>query len=107
MAKNPTRSSAVAEVLAHYGKEYLTPAYYEKTLYGQYVRDEESTEMLDIIFATRVFDVGIYYDIGTYRSQLTSLFVSRNSLSSLYESYRSSAENKIATLNQSFAKLDY
>ncbi len=107
MAQNPARASAVVEVLAHYGKEYLTPAYYEKTLYGQYVRDEESTEMLDIIFATRVFDVGIYYDIGTYRSQLTSLFTTRNSLATIYESYRTNAENKITSLNESFAKLSY
>ncbi len=107
MAANATRSSAVLEVLAHYGKEYLTPAYYEKTLYGQYVRDEESTEMLDIIFATRVFDVGIYYDIGTYRSKLTGLFVSRDSISSMYETHRTEAENKINALNNSFSKLDY
>ena len=107
MAQNPTRSSAVLELLAHYGKEYLTPAYYEKTLYGQYVRDEESTEMLDIIFATRVFDVGIYYDIGTYRTQLTSLFTTRNSISSIYETHRTTAESKIEALNESFSKLSY
>ena len=107
MAKDPVRSSAVLEVLAHYGKQYLTPAYYEKTLYGQYVRDEESTEMLDIIFATRVFDVGIYYDIGTYRSKLTSLFVSRDSIASMYETNRPSAESKIDEINKEFAKLEY
>ena len=107
MAKNPTRSGAVVELLAHYGKEYLTPAYYEKTLYGQYVRDVESTEMLDIIFATRVFDVGAFYDIGTYRSQLTSIFVSRNSISTIYETHRNEAESKLKALNESFAKLSY
>ena len=107
MAQNPTRSSAVLELLAYYGKEYLTPAYYEKTLYGQYVRDEESTDMLDIIFATHVYDIGQYYAIGTYSSQLTSLFTTRNSISSIYETYRTSAESKIEALNESFSKLSY
>lgn len=103
MVTDYANSGAVLELLAYYGKVYLTPAYYDQTLIGKYVRDEESVEMLDIIFSTRVFDVGIYYDIGTYRSQLTSLFVSRSSISSIYETYRNSAEAKLKTLNNVFA----
>ena len=107
MAQNPTRSGAVVEILSYYGKEYLTPAYYEKTLYGQYVRDEESTEMLDIIFATRVFDVGIYYSIGTYNTELGNLCFTRNSIATIYETHRNEAESKIEALNKSFARLNY
>ena len=98
------RSGYVTELLAYQGKKLLTPAYYEKTLVGQYTRDEESADMLDIIFATRVFDVGIYYNIGTYKNELGRLFVNRSSIASIYETYRSNAEATIAAINETFSK---
>lgn len=103
---DPERSSAVSELLAFYGEEYLTPAYYEKTLCGKYVRDEESTEMLDIIFDSHVFDIGVYYDIGGYFDEISSIFVTRKSISTIYETYRTMAESQIKKLNESFAQSD-
>ena len=99
-----TRSGIVLESLAYEGQKLLTPAYYDQTLVGKSVRDEESVAMLDIIFATRVFDVGIYYNIGTYKNELGKLFVSRSALSSIYETYRENAESTIAAINETFAK---
>lgn len=52
------RTGAVLEALAYQGMELVTPAYYEKTLKGKYFRDDESSEMLDIILSTRVYDPG-------------------------------------------------
>ena len=101
--ENYARSGIILEELAYYGKQLLTPAYYEQTLIGQTTRDEESAEMLDIIFASRVYDVGIYYDIGTYKEQLVNLHRTRQAISSLYETYKSSAEQKISTINAIFA----
>ena len=104
LTSNPVRSSAVAELLAYYGKEYLTPAYYEKTLCGKYIRDAESSEMLDIIFASHVFDVGIYYDIGGYFDEIGAHCEKRTSLATIYETYRTVAESKIDLINESFAQ---
>ena len=104
LTADPVRSGAVAELLAHYGKKYLTPAYYEKTLYGKYIRDQESAEMLDIIFASHVFDVGIYYDIGGYFDAIHDHFETRMSIATIYETYRPVAESKIQKINESFAK---
>lgn len=101
---NPVRSSAVAEILAYYGQEYLTPAYYEKTLCGKYVRDAESTEMLDIIFDSHVFDIGVYYDIGGYFDEIASIFETRKSIPTIYETYRTVAESQIKRINEAFAK---
>ena len=42
----------------------VTPAYYEKTLVGRYVTDEESGDMLDIIFESRVYDLGNMFAWG-------------------------------------------
>ena len=98
------RTGLVLEVLAYEGKKLLTPAYYEKTLVGQYTRDEESAEMLDIIFATRVFDLGIYYDIGTYKDRLCNILKEGNSLASIYDTYKPAAERKLEVINELFSE---
>ncbi len=93
------------EELAYQGKKLLTPAYYDQTLIGQYTRDEESVDMLDIIFATRVYDVGIYYKIGTYKDQLANAFVNRPTIASMYETYRPQAESLINQINTIFQSI--
>ncbi len=105
MVKNPTRSGVILEELAYKGKELLTPAYYDKTLNGQYVRDADSSEMLDIIFANLVYDVGIYYNVGTYKDQLTTIVRTGGSISSIYETYKQKAESQLEELNKYFAKI--
>lgn len=52
-AANAERSGAVLDALAYYGKELLTGAYYDKTLTGQYFRDEDSLATLERMAATR------------------------------------------------------
>ncbi|MBQ4557211.1 MAG: extracellular solute-binding protein [Clostridia bacterium] len=106
LAPDFERTGLVLEYLAYQGKQILTPAYYEQTLVGKSVRDEDSVEMLDIILASRVYDLGAYYDIGTYKTQLGRLFVSRQALSSLYETYRPTAEQKIAAINNAFSSME-
>ena len=44
------------EALACKSRYTVQPAYYDIALNGKYTRDEESSEMLDIIFANRVYD---------------------------------------------------
>ena len=83
-------------------KKLLTPAYYDQTLIGQYTRDEESVDMLDIIFSTRVYDVGIYYNIGTYKDQLAALFRTRTPIASMYDTYKNAADTKINQINSIF-----
>ncbi len=51
-------TGAVLEVTNYLAKQSITPAYYEISLKGKYSRDEESVEMLDLIFGHRVIDLG-------------------------------------------------
>ncbi len=54
----------ILEALAKYGKDIITPAYYEGQLKSRYSRDEESAAMLDIIFENRSYDLGVFFDWG-------------------------------------------
>jgi len=54
---NPERTGLFLEALNCKSRYTLQPAYYDISLNGKYVRDEESSEMLDILFANRVYDI--------------------------------------------------
>ena len=45
-------------------RDRLQPAYYEVMLTTKLTRDNESAEMLDIIFSSRIYDNGEIYDFG-------------------------------------------
>jgi len=60
--KDFERTGIITDALA--GESYYTliPAYYDVQLKTKFARDDESSEMLDIIFAGRKFDLGLLYD---------------------------------------------
>ena len=64
------RTSAITEALAAKGHEILTPVYYDGQLSSKFARDEESGEMLDIIFEHRSYDLGVFFDWGSAYSAL-------------------------------------
>ena len=49
-------SGALIEALARVGYDTVTPVYYEKALGSKYVRDNDSAEMLDLIYDSVWFD---------------------------------------------------
>ena len=84
----------VLESLAILGREYALPAYYDVTLKTRDSRDEDSSAMIDIIVAHRVFDLG-YYNLdlgGAYASHFAELAdMSNPDFASWYESKLSAA----------------
>ena len=82
------RTSLILETLAILGQEYVTPAYYEVALKTRDSRDTESAEMLDIILANRVFDLGYYNTTfgGSYASHFAEMAKGSNTdFTSWYE----------------------
>ncbi len=101
------RTGAVMETLAYYSKEYMTPAYYQKTLVGTYFRDDESADMLDLIFATRCYDLGTYYNIQTIGQRLTAMLNQREyTFASICASIDKGAKEQIRDINQKYAELN-
>jgi len=56
------RSGAILEAWAAESVNTLTKAYYDITLKGKNARDDESEEMLDMIFSTRTVDQGLVFN---------------------------------------------
>ena len=55
----------VIEAIAMKSQEIVTPEFYEIQLKGRDARDNESEAMLDIIYASRCFDLGVCYNWGS------------------------------------------
>ena len=65
----------VLEALAAESRYTVRPAFYDHTLTQKMIRDEDSAEMLDIILASRAYDLGLIYnwgDIGGFFSGMLS-----------------------------------
>lgn len=104
---DPEITGAVIELLGYHSERIIKPAYYEKTLVGTYIRDDESKTMLDIIFDNRIYDVGHLYRIANLQELLTNLLRNNrpDGLSGVYSSVSSSAQVIIDNYNKSIEDL--
>lgn len=99
------RTGVITEALAYYGKQIVTPAYYDVNLIGLSTRDEESSDMLDIIFGNRVYDIGYFYQIGPYNKQLILMLREyQTNFASMYDTYRPAAEATLKVINQFYGE---
>ncbi len=60
-AQNPDMIADVIELLSYYSAETVIPAYFDLVLGEKLSRDEDSKEMLNLIFDNIVFDAGMNY----------------------------------------------
>ncbi|MBO5217890.1 MAG: hypothetical protein J6C52_00570 [Clostridia bacterium] len=98
--RDPEMVSAVLEALCWENYYHVIPAYYEKVLKSKAASDNESAEMIEIIRAGRVFDVGYYYTGGAFQYIGTYLTSSEDrSFASYYAKNESAALAKISEIN--------
>ena len=84
----------------------VTPAYYDVQLEGKMIRDEESSDMLDIILSTRLYDIGATYQIGGYNEKLMDMFrFNKKDFASMYSKYEAKAQQDIDKVNDAFAEV--
>ena len=62
--QDPDRAAIIAESLAAESYNFLKPAFYDISLQGKVLRDNESEGMLDIIFGSKLYDIGYIFSIG-------------------------------------------
>lgn len=100
------RTGNIIETIAYFSTKYITDAYYEKTLVGQTIRDDESLPMLKLLRETRVYDLGYYYQPANINKNLIYNFRAFDpNWMSKYEKLKTAAETNLATINKSFDKL--
>ncbi len=85
---------AVLESLSAESRYTLREAYYDKNLGTKLARDPESTDMLDIIMNSRVYDTGDIYNIGNLTWDLVFMSQTNDSNITSFLKKRSKAANK-------------
>jgi hypothetical protein len=80
----------IVSAIAKESKLLVTPAYYDVQLKYRDSRDDESGEMLDLIFSTRTFDIANAYNWGGIREQYVSM--SQSDIASRFDRIVSTVE---------------
>jgi uridine kinase len=84
----------------------LKEAYYEVNLGTKITRDEESKEMLDIIFSTRVYDTGEIYNWGGVADAVRSVMQQKKSdFTSLIDSYTEKVNTQMDKFIETFKNI--
>jgi hypothetical protein len=93
---DPEMAGLIIEAMAAKSVGTVTEAYYDKALTYKYMRDEESAKMLDMILASRIYDLTYIYDWGSLYSQLKSLIVAgKDTVASTWDKRMSAAEKAL------------
>lgn len=85
----------IMNALGSVGKTTIAPAYIETTLKGQRLRDDDSEEMLDIIFENIGCDIGHMFGFGNLGFDALHKLADGQSLATLMDSLKSKAQADI------------
>ena len=84
--EDPEKVAYILDAMGFYGEQIIKPAYYDITLQRKYTRDDESAEMLDIIFSNTTYDLGLFANFGNISSTVQDLILrGSNTYISAYE----------------------
>lgn len=105
--KDERMTGIIVEALAAESVDTLTAAYYETTLKDKVARDMDSQEMLDLILETRTYDLGWYYQIGSYNESIMDIFRWRKTdFTSVYKKSQKLATKYLEKLNEKFEEME-
>lgn len=72
------RTGIIIQDMAYESSKTIRPAYYETAILDKYSRDERMSEMLDIIFANRTYEIAFVYGFGGISNAFYDLAVKNN-----------------------------
>ena len=99
---------AVTEALAAEGYRTVTPAYFEIALKNKYSRDDESSQMLDILVEGNTFQPAIIYSgsLGNIGHLMREMQNDTPDITSIYEKKAGSYQKAFDKFNALFAELN-
>ncbi len=108
--ENKERSSIILDAICQASTDTVKYNYYQVLLKDRKIQDNESEQMLDIIFGNRVYDLGVVYGWGGSNFDNDSLasfmntiaFSGSNTFVSKYESIKDKIESDMETTIESF-----
>ncbi|MCL2517780.1 MAG: hypothetical protein FWF15_04375 [Oscillospiraceae bacterium] len=89
--KDPDNASIIIQALMEGSHKYVRPAFIDTVLYNKCLRDEESTQIMEMMLNSFVYDFGFTFDLDRKLSTIiTSLVTTKGStdFASYYEQYK-------------------
>ena len=93
--RNLEITGQILEALCAESYYTIRPAYYDKSLNGKFMRDEESSEMLDIVLSNKVISLDDMYGWGMFGTIQTALTAKSPNFVSAIEKNAVKTEQKI------------
>ena len=100
-ASDPDLVGKVAELLGYYNKYNVMPEFYNKQLVMKVARDDQSAEMLDIIYGNIVLDFGI---ILSFSSMAHEIIKQNENFTSYYEKNEPSWQKTLNDYAEAFSQ---
>ena len=101
------RTGIIVEALCAESQYTLLPAYYDISLKTKFARDNESSEMLDLIFANRLYDIGHIYDWGSMTAFFYDTFhKGTNTIASYWEKNETRMNSALEKTIAKFANIE-
>ena len=95
------------DALGAESKNVLTPAYYDQYLKSKGTRDNDSEEMLDVIFGSMTYDIGYLYNFGELGGMVLNMVNGyQTDLASRYAKYESKALTAIDKMVEAFRDME-
>lgn len=98
--------AVILNALGAEGKNFVTPAFTETTLKGQRLRDNDSEDMLDIIFDNIGCDIGFIYNFGNMAETVLHKIAKGENFTNLYDANKTRLENDIQNFIDVFESID-
>ena len=96
-------SGMVSEWMSYYGNKLVRPKFYDSLLSVRFAQDEETIDMLDLIWANIDYDPGMNFKSANFYGYFDQMVINGTSdFASFYQSSLASEENYLKTLNESF-----
>jgi len=100
---DPEFAGFITEALARESVTTLTPAFYDVSLRTKYARDDESEDMLDIIFGNKIYDIGVLFSLTGLDATLSSMVSGRKTdFVSTFDKNKDKMQTKIEKFYESY-----
>lgn len=106
LTSDPEFAGMITEALDYYSYKYIRPKAYDLTYKQKTSRDENSAEMLDIIFSTLYLDFNCLYDFGGTASVLTNALNGTGSLASDFAAIQGKIDSGINSFTENWIRDD-
>ncbi len=99
-------TGAIIEEMSYLGRRDLYPALFDILLKGKISRDDDSNEMLDLIFNSTYYDVGAIYNFADVKTSMRKMYYTGdNGFASFFQSISGQVEESIRKTMDEIARV--